>query len=257
MRRQKLEGRWAGFSHPNWDIPGSSHVALAVKNPPAKAGDVRHRSSIPGQGSSLGGGHGSRLQYSCLENPLDGGAWWAIVRGAAQSRTQLWWLTHTRPIIPGPVKDETSQGVGRGLVTGKSSSSRDSLVARVPGRVSGWQRCPGPVEVCDLGHVAADLRLAASHGSLLCCVAFLYSWLPPPHGFCFLLAVASSWPLSPFCLYSECLSGDFPFLEKEGWLAGQFSHLLRHHPYMGMAFLEAGQVGQVSEQNRFLSKAVG
>ena len=65
-------------------------MALAVKNPPAKAGDVRDRSSIPGQGSSLGGGHGSRLQYSCLENPLDGGAWWAIVRGAAQSRTQLW-----------------------------------------------------------------------------------------------------------------------------------------------------------------------
>ena len=45
--------------------------------------------SIPGLGRSLGGGHGNPLQYSCLENPMDRGAWQATVYGVAQSRTQL------------------------------------------------------------------------------------------------------------------------------------------------------------------------
>ena len=46
-----------------------SQVALAVKNLPAKAGDLRDTGSIPGSERSLGGGHGNPLQYSCLENP--------------------------------------------------------------------------------------------------------------------------------------------------------------------------------------------
>ena len=45
--------------------------------------------SIPGLGRSPGEGNGNPLQYSCLENPMDGGAWWAIVHGVAKSRTQL------------------------------------------------------------------------------------------------------------------------------------------------------------------------
>ena len=57
-----------------------------VKNPPANAGDV---GLIPGLGSSLGEGNGTPLQYSCLENPIDKGAWKAIVRGIAKSQTQL------------------------------------------------------------------------------------------------------------------------------------------------------------------------
>ena len=48
-----------------------------VKSPPAKAGDIRDVSSIPGLGRSPGGGHGSLLQYSSLEDPMDKGAWWA------------------------------------------------------------------------------------------------------------------------------------------------------------------------------------
>ena len=60
-----------------------------VKNPPASAGDVRDLSLIPGSGRSPGGGHGNPLQYACLENPMDGGAWRATVRGVAQSRTRL------------------------------------------------------------------------------------------------------------------------------------------------------------------------
>ena len=49
-----------------------------VKNLPANAGDSRDGSSIPGLGRSPGGGHDNPLQYSCLENPIDGGAWQAI-----------------------------------------------------------------------------------------------------------------------------------------------------------------------------------
>ena len=46
-------------------------------------------SRIPGSGRSLGEGNGTPLQYSCLENPMDGGAWWATVHGLAKSRTRL------------------------------------------------------------------------------------------------------------------------------------------------------------------------
>ena len=58
-----------------------------VKNPPANSGDARDSDSIPGSGSSPGGGNGNPLQYSCLGNPMDRGAWWAIVHGAAKSQT--------------------------------------------------------------------------------------------------------------------------------------------------------------------------
>ena len=57
-----------------------------VKNLPVNAGDL---SSVPGSGRSPGEGNGNPLQCSCLENPRDGGAWWATVHGAAQSRTRL------------------------------------------------------------------------------------------------------------------------------------------------------------------------
>ena len=56
---------------------------------PANSGDVRDARSIPGLGRSPGGGHGNLLQYSCLENPMDTGAWWATVHGIAKSQTQL------------------------------------------------------------------------------------------------------------------------------------------------------------------------
>ena len=58
-----------------------------VKNLPANAGDIRDSGSIPGLGKSPGGGHGNRLQYSCLENPKDRGAWKATVHRVTQSRT--------------------------------------------------------------------------------------------------------------------------------------------------------------------------
>ena len=60
---------------------------LVVKNPPANAGDIRDTDSTPGLGRSPGGGHGNPLQYSCLENPMDIGAWWATVQGHKESDT--------------------------------------------------------------------------------------------------------------------------------------------------------------------------
>ena len=60
---------------------------LVVKNPPANAGDKREVGLIPGSRRSPGGGHGNPLQYSCLENPMDRGAWQATVHGVAESDT--------------------------------------------------------------------------------------------------------------------------------------------------------------------------
>ena len=56
-----------------------------VKNLLANAGDIRDVGSIPGSGRSPGEGNGNPLQYSCLENSTDRGAWWAIVHGVAKS----------------------------------------------------------------------------------------------------------------------------------------------------------------------------
>ena len=91
----------------------ASLVAQLVKNPPAvqktqelwvlsptrdflggsdgdeSACNVGDLSLIPGSGWSPGGGHGNLLQYSCLENPMNRGAWWATVHGAAKSWTWL------------------------------------------------------------------------------------------------------------------------------------------------------------------------
>ena len=63
-------------------FPGGS----VVKNLPANAGDT---DSIPGSGRSPGEGNGNPLQYSCLGNPIDRGAWWAMDHGVAKSQTRL------------------------------------------------------------------------------------------------------------------------------------------------------------------------
>ena len=61
----------------------------------ASACNVGDLGSIPGSGRSPGEGNGSPLQYSCLENPMDGGAWWATVHGVAKSQTPLSDFTFT------------------------------------------------------------------------------------------------------------------------------------------------------------------
>ena len=73
--------------------PRNSQVVLVVKKPPANAGDIRISGSVPGSGRSPGGGHGNLLQYSCLENPMDRGAWQATVHKVTKSWTWLKWLS--------------------------------------------------------------------------------------------------------------------------------------------------------------------
>ena len=63
----------------------TSQVGLVVKNQPANVGDAREVSSIPGSGSSLGEGNGNPLQYSCLENSMDRGAWQVSLWGLKES----------------------------------------------------------------------------------------------------------------------------------------------------------------------------
>ena len=77
-------GRWGAmrfyscvYGFPGW---------FSVKNLPANAGDTGDVGSIPGLGRSPGGGSGNHLQYSCLENSMDRGAWWAMVRGSQRVR---------------------------------------------------------------------------------------------------------------------------------------------------------------------------
>ena len=66
-----------------WGFPGGT----VIKNLPANAGDTRDTSSMLGLGRSTGGGHGHPLQYACLENPIDRGAWWVSLEGLKESET--------------------------------------------------------------------------------------------------------------------------------------------------------------------------
>jgi len=76
---------------PSWHkMERASQMAQVVKTLPANPGDTRDAGLIPGWGRSLGVGNGNPLQYSCLENPTDRGAWWATIHRVAKSWT---WAT--------------------------------------------------------------------------------------------------------------------------------------------------------------------
>ena len=77
--------KFGGF----WSFQGGA----SDKNPSANAGDFRDPCLIPGSGRSPGAGHGNPLQYPCLENPMDRGAWRATVHGVTKSWTWLKWLS--------------------------------------------------------------------------------------------------------------------------------------------------------------------
>ena len=91
--RKSIEIEWDQVT---WVLPGFS----VGRNLPPNAGDIRDVGSIPGSGRSPGGGNGNALQYFCLENPMDRGAWRDIVPdGVAKSWTRLSvhayaWITH-------------------------------------------------------------------------------------------------------------------------------------------------------------------
>ena len=79
---------WKFFNMEYVHSRGSQRATL-VKNLPANAEDIRDVGSTPGSGRSPGGGHGNPLLYSCLENPMERGAWRATVHSVAKSETQL------------------------------------------------------------------------------------------------------------------------------------------------------------------------
>ena len=82
ITRVKCSAPWDLFGTSLWGFPGGSDSKASAYN----VGDL---CSIPGSGRSPGEGNGNPLQYSCLENSMDGGAWWATVHGVSKSRTRL------------------------------------------------------------------------------------------------------------------------------------------------------------------------
>ena len=82
-------------------LVSASQVMLVIKNPLANAGDIRDTGSIPGSGSFPGERQGNPLQYPCLENSMDSGAWQATVDGVTKSQTRLKRLSmHTHRPLP-------------------------------------------------------------------------------------------------------------------------------------------------------------
>ena len=124
-----------------------------VKNQPAKSGDLREASSVPGSGRSPERQHGNPLQYSCLENPMDGGAWRATVQRAAKSRTRLSDLA--RPIQTG-IKTSPGEGVLRGPA---APGQRPALSPGAPPLLAGSRTAAGCRDS------AALLRLGACQSS--------------------------------------------------------------------------------------------
>ena len=100
----------------------ASQVPLLVKSPPANAGDVRDEGLIPGWGRSLGGGLGNPLQYSCLENPMDRGAWQAAVHRVTKSQTRLTQLSMHTCYLEKGLRTAWAVGFSRGC--GSESSSK-------------------------------------------------------------------------------------------------------------------------------------
>ena len=95
-----------------WVLPSGS----AGKGPACNSGDRGDMGSVSGWGRSPGGGNGNPFQYSCLENPLDIGAWWAPVHGVTESWTRL--SVHARVV---------------GLVSWEMEALNETEGYRVPG----------------------------------------------------------------------------------------------------------------------------
>ena len=126
-----------------WGFPDAS----VCKESACNAGAAGDTGSIPGSERSSGGENGNLLQYSCLENPMDEGAWWAVVHGVAKSQTWLsdftHWLTHPSILAwrilwtwkPGGLQSMGSRRVGHDweaehmpkypVPTGKSGASTE------------------------------------------------------------------------------------------------------------------------------------
>ena len=121
------------FSHPAQRLCfsmcelGASPVAQLVKKPPANAGEARDKGSIPGSGRYPGGGHGNPFQDSCLGNPMDRRALWAIVYGVAKNQTRL--SSHAMPCMCELLPPPTTTWPGSSLCL---HTSRDGELTSPP-----------------------------------------------------------------------------------------------------------------------------
>ena len=94
-----LFASWAGSTVVRYRVYSCS---ISQKSLPTNARDARDVGSIPGSGRSSGGGNGNTLQYFCLGNPMDRGAWQATGHGVAKNQTRLKWLSmHICHIVSG------------------------------------------------------------------------------------------------------------------------------------------------------------
>ena len=87
-RHSAVQKGWVNFDY-SWDATLCCQRWRSAKNLPASSGDTRDAVPIPGSGRSLGEGNGNLLQHSCLENPIDRGAWWATVHRVTKSWAEL------------------------------------------------------------------------------------------------------------------------------------------------------------------------
>ena len=163
-------GRPVCTDHARFTSRRVSHLALVVRNPPANARDVRDAGSIPGWGRSSGGGHGSPLQYSCLEHPVDRGAWQAAVRGVAKSRTGLsdntFQVSQWQSICPS-MQDIQLQSLGWEDPLEEEMATQSSILAwRIPmDRGAWWATVPWGRRESDATEVTQHARAERKHSA--------------------------------------------------------------------------------------------
>ena len=118
-----------GIGEDSWEafFPGGSEVKASTCN----AGDL---GSIPGSGRSPGEGNGNSLQYSCLENPMDGGAWWATVHVVARRVLEK---TLESPLDCKEIKPVYPQGNQSWIFIGRTDAEAEALIFQPP-NVKSW-----------------------------------------------------------------------------------------------------------------------
>ena len=145
-------------------------MALVVRNPTANAGDLRDMGSIPRWKIPWRRGHGNPLQYSCLENPMDRGAWWATVHGVTQSQTQLsnWGLYVYEPQLnPEGPQSQFSQKdpqVSLSLASQKALQAHRHLLDTTSDKDS-WENPQGRKPHCERSWLWGSRRAIVNHCS--------------------------------------------------------------------------------------------
>ena len=151
-------------------LPRASQVALVVKNLPANAGDIRDRGSVPGSGRAPRGEHGNPLQYSCLENPMDRGVWWATIHRVSKSWTRLKWLSMQDP------------GLGStGSMVGLMATYKEDLRQGAPSRTAAASTAVNHCDPCLHRRLSI---LAGRSGSVSWGITVPFSWVLACARFC-------------------------------------------------------------------------